>query len=233
MALKRDLGFVLKISDFAESDLIITLLTERWGKRSAIVKRARRYNSRLGGVFDILNHVEIVFYEKPGLDLVSQGALLHGFPRLKSDLAPVSTALATLKLLERLLPWQQQEGRIYKLFQHFLHLLEKGEVPLPQLRLSVTLKILSMLGHRPHLHSCMKCGRVENPFLFNAEYGGVRCQSCAQGEGIRISCGLARTLDSLLNLPLERAGVVQLTEGDGKLAEGLISDYADFVINGP
>jgi len=233
LALKRDVGFVLKISDFAESDLIITLLTERWGKHSAIVKRARRYNSRLGGVFDILNHVEIVSYEKPGLDLVSQGALLHGFPRLKSELAPVYTALAVLKLLERLLPWQQREQQIYELFQHFLHLLEKDRVPLLQLRLSVTLKILSILGHRPHLHSCMKCGRVENPFLFNAEYGGVRCQSCAQGEGIKISCGLAQTLNSLLDLPLERAGVVQLTKEDGKLAEGLISNYADFLISGP
>jgi DNA repair protein RecO (recombination protein O) len=233
LALIRDTGFVLKISDFAESDLIITLFTERWGKRSAIVKRARRFNSRLGGVFDILNLVEVVSYEKSGLDLVSQGAILHGFPRLKSELAPVSTALAVLKLLERLLPWQQREGQIYALFQRFLHLLEKGEGPLSQLQLSVTLKLLSMLGHRPHLHSCMECGRVENPFLFNAEYGGVRCQSCAQGEGIRISCGLARTLNSLLNLPLERAGVVQLTEGDGKLAEGLISGYADFVISGP
>ena len=93
MALLQGEGFVLKIRDFAEADLLVTLFTNQWGKRNAIAKGAKRLNSRLGGVFDLLNYVEFVFYEKPRLDLVSQGALRHGYPELKSELDRVTVAL--------------------------------------------------------------------------------------------------------------------------------------------
>ncbi|MCK4392159.1 recombination protein O N-terminal domain-containing protein, partial [Candidatus Bipolaricaulota bacterium] len=36
LGLLRADGFVLRIRDFAESDLIVTLFTEQWGKRTAI-----------------------------------------------------------------------------------------------------------------------------------------------------------------------------------------------------
>lgn len=233
MGLQQGEGFVLRARDFAESDLIVTLFTEQWGKRTAIAKGARRFNSRLGGVFDLLNRVEVVFYQRARLDLVSQGALLHGFPQLKGDLDAVSAALAVGRLLDHLLPLHQPEGRAYALFSRFLDLLEAGDRPADRLRLSAVLKLLTLLGHRPQFNACVRCGATAGPFLFVGGRGGVLCSTCAGGKGIKISRGLARSLDWLLRLPLERAGVVRLSGEERDLASEILNVYIDRLVASP
>jgi len=234
LGLLRADGFVLRIRDFAESDLIVTLFTEQWGKRTAIAKRARRLNSRLGGVFDLLNRVEVVFYPKSRLDLVSQGALLQGFPHLKGDLNVVAAALLVGRLLDRLLPFHQPEERVYSLFGRFLNLLEAGDHSVDRLRLSVTLKLLGFLGHRPRLAGCVRCGSESGPFLFASECGGVLCRACTRREeGIKISRGLALSLDAFLRLPLERVNVIHLCLEDIRVAVKVVDGYVDHLASGP
>jgi len=234
LGLLRADGFVLRIRDFAESDLIVTLFTEQWGKRTAIAKRARRLNSRLGGVFDLLNRVEVVFYPKSRLDLVSQGALLQGFPHLKGNLNVVAAALLVGRLLDRLLPFHQPEERVYSLFGRFLNLLEAGDHSVDRLRLSVTLKLLGFLGHRPRLAGCVRCGSESGPFLFASECGGVLCRACTRREeGIKISRGLALSLDAFLRLPLERVNVIHLCLEDIRVAVKVVDGYVDHLASGP
>jgi len=229
LALVQDTGLVLRIRKFAESDLIVTLFTDKWGKRTAIAKQARRLNSRMGGVFDLLNQVEVVFYEKLGLDLVSQGSLIQGFPRLKSNLETVSIALSSGRLLDRLLPSCQPERQVYALFSLFLKVLESGDVPVDQLQTSFTMKALTLLGHRPHLSSCLKCGATRDSFSFIAHRGGVLCPKCSQGRGIPVSRGLLLSLESLLRFSLPRAGVVHLSSKDIQLTNEILTSYANFI----
>ena len=232
LGLLRGNAIVLRIRDFAESDLIVSLFTEQWGKRTAIAKGARRHDSRLGGVFDLLNQVEVVFYPRPRLDLVSQGTLLEGFSKLKRDLSTVSAALSVGFLLDRLISLHQSEGQAYALFNCFLNLLENG-LPSQRLRLSVMLKLLALLGHHPRFGSCIRCGERGGPFLFVSRYGGVLCQRCSGGEGIKISRSLVLTLDFFLRLPLERAGVIRLTQEESQLVIEVLEDYVNHLVSGP
>lgn len=229
MALVQGTGFVLRICKFAESDLIVTLFTDKWGKRTAIAKQARRLSSRIGGVFDLLNQVEIVFYEKPGLDLISQGSLIQGFLGLKSNLKTVSVALSVGRLLNRLLPPCQPERQVYALFSLFLKMLDSGDVPMDHLKIAFTMKALTLLGHRPHLNSCLKCDATTDSFSFIAHRGGVLCSKCSQGRGIPVSRGLLLSLESLLRFSLPRAGVVHLSLKDIQLTNEILTLYANFI----
>ena len=232
MGLVCENGFVLRIRDFAESDLIVTLFAQRLGKRTAIAKGARRLDSRLGGVFDLLNRVEVVFYQRSRLDLVSQGALVEGFSKLKSDLETVSAALSVASLLDRLLSPHQPEERAYALFGSFLGLLEDGG-PASCLRLSVVLKLLTLLGHRPRLGACSRCGAKEGPFVFVSQRGGILCADCSQQEGTPISRGVALALDFLLRHPLERAGVIRLSPEEEHLAAEVVDGYVHHLASSP
>ena len=109
MGLERGEGFVLRTRPYAEADLIVTLFLEKKGKRTGIAKGVRRLNSRLGGVFDLLNRIEVVFYPHRGLDLLSQGSVLEAYLQIKRNLAAVESALAVARLLDRLLPSHQPE----------------------------------------------------------------------------------------------------------------------------
>ena len=225
MGLQRGEGFVLRARPFAESDLILTVFTEGWGKRSLIAKGARRFDSPLGGVFDLLNQVEVVFYPRARMDLASQGALLCGFSELKRDLEAVSSALVVARVLDSLLAPHQQERGAYLLFGRLLALLERKAVPHDRMRLAATLKILSLCGHRPHLTTCVACGRASGPFAFSCERGGVLCAVCAAGDEVAMSRGLALALDTLGRLPLDRAGVVAFSQAETAQAGEVLSSY--------
>jgi len=207
VGLERGEGFVLRTREFAEADIIVTLFLRGYGKRTAIAKGARRLNSRLGGVFDLLNRVEVVFYPRDRLDLVSQGTLL-----------------------DRLLPPHQKEDAPYRLFERFLAGLEQGESG--KLRIAVELKLLSLLGHRPHFRACLHCGDRRGPFRFIPTRGGLLCRSCAGEEGIPVEAGLARVLDWLLSRPLAKSGVVRLSEEEAERADALLKAYIDLLSRG-
>lgn len=224
MGIERGEGFVLRVRDFAESDMIVTLFTEEWGKRAGIAKGARRFKSRLGGVFDLLNRVEVVFYAKAQLDLISQGALVHEYPRTKGSIDVVMSALAVGKLLDRLLPLHQQEQAPYTIFSQSLDLLEDGTPRWEQTAVAAMLKIVSVLGHRPQFTSCVRCGSTRGPFRFVPERGGIVCTKCEQ-RGIDISKGLALSLNALIDRPLSRAGIVRMTKEDLVLSRQLIDSY--------
>ncbi len=233
MSLARGTAVVLRIRDFSESDLIVTLFTETWGKRTTIAKGARGLHSQLGGVFDLLNQVEVVFYEKPRLDLVSQAALLDAHLALKGNLEAVTAALTVDRLLERLLPLHQPEDRAYQLFTRFLELMETGEVPAGVLHLAATLKLLSILGHRPSLRACGRCKRRVGAFTFVPAEGGLRCAECGPQDGIPVTLGLSRSLEALLTTPLERAGRLRLSPEDARCARTVLSAYIDYLAAGP
>ncbi|TSA51079.1 DNA repair protein RecO [archaeon] len=224
MGIERGEAFILRIRDFAESDLIVTLFTEDWGKRTAIAKGVRGFKSRLGGVFDLLNHVEVVFYAKAQLDLVSQGALISGYSHLKGSLEMVLTALSVSKLLDRLLPSHQQEPAAYTILARLLALLEEGTPRGEQMAIAAMLKLLAVLGHRPQLTACTKCGSTRGPFRFVPAQGGVVCTKCGD-RGIDISRGLALSLNALVDSPLSRAGIVRLGRDDLSLSIELVDLY--------
>jgi DNA repair protein RecO (recombination protein O) len=225
VGLSKGEAFVFRTRPFAESDLIVTLFTERWGKRTLIAKRARRFDSPLGGAFDLLNRVEVVFYPRARMDLASQASLLEGYTELKRDLEGTSTALAVARALDRLLAPHQEEKETYGLFRRFLDLLERKEAPIDRVKLAATLKVLALSGHRPQLVACVACGKRSGSVSFSCERGGLLCEGCARGGEFAVSRGLALSLDSLLHLPLERSGVVALSVEDAVLAGEVLSSY--------
>ncbi len=230
MGLERGEGFVLRTSEFAEADIIVTLFLRDRGKRVAIAKGARRLNSRLGGVFDLLNRVEVVYYSRDRLDLISQGTLIDGYEPVKRDLGAVTSALTVARLLDRLLPLHQAEEDSYLLFERFLGLLsQRGDTVL---KLAVELKLLSILGHRPHLRSCVRCGDIKGPFRFLPRRGGILCRNCAVNEGIELGSGLARALNWLISHPVEKSGVIRLSEEEAELADSIVSAYIETLVHG-
>ncbi len=232
MGLERGEAFVLRVHDYAESDLIITLFTERWGKRTAIAKGARRFNSRLGGTFDLLNRVEIVFYDKPRVDLISQGSIVESYNGLKHDYSTVAAVLAVGRLLDRLLPFQQVELSSYTIFARLLSLVEGDRSRSEVTALAAMLKILSVLGHRPRLTECVRCGSKQEALMFVPTQGGIVCVNCGD-NGIALTRGLALSLDALIERPLARAGLIRIAEGDLERAREVIDVYVRVLAGSP
>jgi DNA repair protein RecO (recombination protein O) len=232
MALQRGEGIVLRTKPFSESDLIIEHFFARRGRRSLICKGARGSRSKHGGVFDTLNRVEVVFYEKPGLDLVSQASLIRDHGRLKGDLKTVTETLRVARLLDLLLPPHQPEDGAFVVLDSLLCALEEAPDAPESRCLAAQLKLLATLGHRPQLAVCSRCGEERGPFSFSAADGGIVCTRCIAGNGVGISRGLARSLERLLEHPLERARVLRLRPEDAAAAQEVLDTFVERLARG-
>ena len=81
------------------------------------------------------------------------------------------------------------------------------------LRTILELRALDVLGLRPELSRCVRCGRQVPPSAprdhrvgFSIADGGPLCGACARGADglLRLHLGTLRALDGALRLPLDR-----------------------------
>jgi DNA repair protein RecO (recombination protein O) len=108
-------AFVLKKLNYGDSSKIATFYTRQHGKISGIIKGARSPKSKMGAVVDVLNHVEIVFYQKASreVQLVSEATLIDHYPNIKSDLDALKYASAVAELLLNLTPEYEEHPRLF------------------------------------------------------------------------------------------------------------------------
>ncbi len=213
--LVRDKALVLRTQDHAETDRIVSALSEGRGRLELLVKGARRLERPFGAVLDILNLAEIIYYRRrSGLHLLREATLLQDFPRIREDLARLEAALLLLRWAWELVPREVPDPRPFRLTQSFL--LALGESPAPQTLLAAyRLRLLSLLGYRPALQGCVACGKAEDLFWV-PERGGLLCRACG-GEGLAVPPRLQKAMDGLLRLPL--AALLRLRLAPADLAE--------------
>jgi len=144
-SLTRDIGLVLRLRDFAETDRIVTVLTQARGKLPVLVKGARRIASRHGGALDLANTVELVYYVRKGLQLLKEVALVQPF-HARGDLEAVEAALRGLALVDRALPEGTPEPAAYRKISEYIDALRTPGRP-EVTELAFSLQLLGAVGH--------------------------------------------------------------------------------------
>ena len=220
--LARDRGLVLCTQDVAETDRIVTILTEKRGKLRILVKRARRIDSHAGAILDVLNYAEVIFYERRELPLLREASLLHIFRELKEDLQRLEAAMRAAAIVARLLPDRQSYPEVLALLLDYLRALEGGLPPTVG-ELSFELKLLGRLGLGPFLDGCIECGGRKG-LTWSPERGGLLCTACG-GKGEEVSPQIWKALRGLRNLPLSAGSRVRLPEGVLTKAQELVERF--------
>lgn len=223
-SLTRDIGLVLRLRDFAETDRIVTVLTQTRGKLPVLVKGARRIASRHGGALDLANTVELVYYVRKGLQLLKEVALVQPF-HARGDLEAVEAALRGLALVDRALPEGTPEPAAYRKISEYIDALRTPGRP-EVTELAFSLQLLGAVGHRPGLIGCMGCG-AEQALRWHPARGGLVCPSCG-GHGPEVPPGLWRSLAALIRLPLDRAASVRFDAARLEQAQLLVRRFWDY-----
>ncbi|MFW6104208.1 MAG: DNA repair protein RecO [Candidatus Bipolaricaulota bacterium] len=204
MAIKNDVAFVIRRIDFRESDYIVTLFGKEVGKFVGIAKGARKSDSKFGGVFDLLNLSEIVYYEGSGLDFISEGEAIRTWEGIRKSGEAINVGLRCARSVDRLLEEGGRQKEVYDLFKQTLSSLDQSQEGARTLELAFYLKLFHLLGYKPELERCTKCGKTvegESRLHFSPKDGGVICSDCGAEEGLAISGGLRKNLIKLLSLP--------------------------------
>jgi len=223
--LLRDRGLVLHTLDHAETDRIVSLLTERRAKLELLAKGARRLERTSGAALDVLNLAEIIYYKRrSGLHLLREASLLHSFPKIRQDLSRLEAGLLLAQWAKDLVPREIPDPRPFRLSLRFLNALE-GDGPPETLLCAFKLRLLSILGYRPVLHGCLVCGGKEN-LTWSPERGGFVCRGCG-GSGEEVPPRIQRTMEALLGLPLAALTRLRVPEEDLKAIDAMLTAFRE------
>ncbi|MCC7442545.1 MAG: DNA repair protein RecO [Bdellovibrionales bacterium] len=160
METTRDLAIVLRSVRFEDRHRIVTALTERHGKISAMARNAVQ-SRRFGGCLEPFAASEWTFVSRPGSDLSRlDGAVIReDFPGLRADFTRVAVASLFCEFTIRLAPANEACPDLFKLLSNALAAVEElpdpsGSGPLVN---SFLAKLMQWSGVQPHLHGCLEC----------------------------------------------------------------------------
>jgi DNA repair protein RecO (recombination protein O) len=174
---------VLRHADWGEADRILTLYTCERGKVRAIAKGARKIRSRKAGHLEPFTRVTLQLAKGRDMLIVTQADTLDAYLALGANLVKTGYASYLVELLDRFTYEDESENQaIFRLLTESLSRIA-GEVD-PWLAMRYyEVRLLDLLGFRPHLFECANCGeqiRAVDQY-FSAAAGGVLCPKCGAG----------------------------------------------------
>ena len=192
-------ALVLRSRSFAETDRLLTLLTWDEGKISAKAPGARRVKSKLAAAVELFTCGSFLLYRGKTLFTITQVQVETRYSRLMMRVEDYARGLYFAELVERLLPEGEPNPQVFQLLQNAWGDLEAGAVDRELLTRYFELRLLLILGFRPHSDNCLFCGDTVGPFYWNTTAGGLFCSSCRPSgqPGIPLSRGAHALLRNL------------------------------------
>jgi DNA repair protein RecO (recombination protein O) len=189
-------AIVLRASDYGESDRIVTLLTEQYGKVSALARGAKSSRRRFGAALSSFGYGEAVLREKRDLWILEELHSHRGFVHLGQELGRFGHASYACELCWQLCPPHAPEPAIFALLLELLDMLDKlplSERPLALPLRTFELRVLDAVGLSLRLVECAICGSVvpQSAYVpFDVERGGVLCPDTCFGAKTPTELGL-------------------------------------------
>ncbi len=200
MSSEKATGIVIRVVDFSESSLIVTIFTREFGKIGGLAKGARRLKGPFESALDLLALCRIVFLRKTSdaLDLLTEAKLLRRFRTPGNNLLSLYSGYYVAELLNEMTDRGDPQPELFEIADETLAALAVGESPLRRV-IRFELAMLRELGHMPSLDTCAACGAPAEPrprTAFGMLDGGVLCERCRQGKRqvVSISGGALKTM---------------------------------------
>lgn len=194
----------IRITPYADSDIIAGLFTENAGKVAVMAKAAKKSRRRFSGGLDILGLYDVV-YSRPnrggGLPVLSEAERTDAFEGIRSDVAKFAVASFWAEILFKWLPENEAAGSLFGLFTGSLSALsEAGKNGRDAIHAAFLARFLDAAGLAPRLDSCARCGAVlpekATRTSFDPAAGGIVCRACG-GAGREVRAAPLRLLAAL------------------------------------
>ncbi|MBI4791814.1 MAG: DNA repair protein RecO [Deltaproteobacteria bacterium] len=235
MSFLESRAIVLQVTDYGESDKIVTLYTSQFGKLKAIAKGAKRSKKRFVNKLEFFSLLDVTVV--PGrlssLFLLDNAGLINPFPALRENYHRYTAAMLVCELVNQ---WTRENDRDENLFQLLcwcLHeLAATGSVAATVIFFQI--KMLDLLGVGLQLDHCLVCGKMEQtalPHHFSPAQSGIVCAPCARSQGIGrmpVSMSTIKTMQVARTMPLERLRRLKITRHSLAEMAAILQLYSNF-----
>lgn len=203
----QSIGFVFKRKEKGEADVLFKVYTKDFGKIEILAKGFRKISSKLRYQIDLFTVCEIVFVEGKNKILIDT-KIVKEFKNLRKNLTSLLLAFKICEIFDKLVVGEVPERKIWiLLFQSFKYI---NTFYLDKKRLNLIYQyfiwnLLSYLGYKPQLKSCIFCQNLpKKGNLYFSTEGGIVCQKCKIKFNNLFSLGFSefKILKGVLKSPL-------------------------------
>jgi DNA repair protein RecO (recombination protein O) len=121
-------GIVINKKTIREADLLVTLLTPRDGKITALAKGAKNIKSSRIGCLQLGNIIKAQLYQKNNYLWLSEAQTVVQFLQESKTLAQINLLFYFLELANRLIAENQQIEKIYEISEKIIESINKNSV---------------------------------------------------------------------------------------------------------
>lgn len=226
-------AFVLRKTDYKESDRILTLYTRLHGKISVLARGARKSNKRFSGPlepFVLLSTA--VAPALPGRKLreLSESTLLDAALGISKSMARLGAASFAVEMFRESIPEESPDPDLFDLLRDTLGLI--GTLDGRELRKTAAafeLKLLHGIGIAVSLSGCTACGGAVPPgksAYFHPSRGGIVCTPCGGGPMLMSAKTLA-AMRSFVEMPLSDAAATPLSDEEERQMERALLSFVE------
>ena len=174
-------AIVLRRYPYRETSVIVSCLTDRYGKLKGLVKGLRQQPSRRRSAMEPMTVNRIVFYDThtSQIHLISQCELLSPLTALQHDLETVHAAALCVDLTDTVIPLNEPQPAVYRLLKSALERLAVAGSDPAVIRTHFIVRFLRLAGFQPQVDECTGCGSaVHQTGYWSAQQGGLLCPQC-------------------------------------------------------
>ncbi|MCG8373973.1 MAG: DNA repair protein RecO [Balneolales bacterium] len=162
---------ILKSVDYQESSKIITVLTEEHGKIALIARGAKRAKSKLSGIIEIGNILDVVYYFKPSRSVQSltEASISYSSINFRIDFERASILYATLELVSQLVHESEENQAMFDFINKFITWLGGIE----EVDISVFCYVQIRCAELCGFNLVLQDADTENSFFFDISNGSL------------------------------------------------------------
>lgn len=224
---------VLRHNDWGEADRLLVLYTLELGKIRVIAKGVRKLRSRKAGHLEPFTRATLQLARGRDMPIVTQAETLDAYLPLRENFLKITYAAHVVELLDR---FTYEEGENREVYRLLVNTLEHLAAALPP-EITVhffRIRLLDLLGYRPHLFQCSTCAKEIQPVsqFFSAEQGGVLCPECGKKhtDSRPISVEALRYLRHFQRSSFQDAFKARLSATINREMESLIEHYLTYIL---
>jgi DNA repair protein RecO (recombination protein O) len=182
VALYRSAAFVLHTYKLGETDQIVVLFTQDFGKLRAVARRSHSPRRHAASYYQPLMCLNAIVYGRSGQALYRMHSVdvLQTFRPLHEDFGLLRCGLYITELIDVATHEREPAPELFALFHQTLEQLTQTSDPMLLLR-RFELRLLIAIGYTPQLLYCAQCTRdlQAHEHTFSPRLGGLLCTTCA------------------------------------------------------
>ncbi len=218
-------GIVIKETQYGESNKMLTIFTKEMGIIRAALYGAKSIKNGKSALGQFLGYSEFQLSEgKGGVYTVTSGTLKEGFFSISEDIEKLSIAVYFSDLVYHAIGLENSDDATLTLLLNTLYALCYNDLDIKKAKAVFELRLMSIVGYRPLLTKCVKCGNINNIVGFSSKDGGILCRECS-GENGKITKSVVDAMNYIISADAKKIFSFTISQEVQALLGKVTEDY--------